>query len=167
MAVVNFDDDIRGLKNLVKGNVRSASRFAEELEELTHLIVYKQFREGASISFDDLAKLADNEPLEFPTHTAKKVIAWKIAEREGELEFDAEFDGNATLYRHRHDDCDEIMTITSDCVFKFMTGMDSNGTLQSRTMVKGDVIIIKATVDHQIINMTSKKGCIHTKLIKR
>ena len=157
------------IKNLKKDGYRridELSKYVDQVEDLAHLLVYKKFRESSSISFDSFRDLEPNERLEFPSTNGKPIYATKFKESEHEIEFNAEFSEGSILYRHRHNDCDEVMTVTSDSIFKFMLGKESNGTLQSRILVKGDVIIIKATIDHQIINLGEGTGHIHAKLIR-
>lgn len=161
-----IDEAINKFKGDVYNSLDNVSKYEEIIEDLTHMIVYKQFKGGQSISFDKFKSLDFGESLEYPSTNDRVITAVKTSQTDTEIEFEAEFEGGAILYRHRHDDADEVMKITSDSVFKFMLGKESDGTHQNRTLVKGDVIIIKATVDHQIINMSNDSGTIHTKLIK-
>ncbi len=167
MTPDKIDEDIQYAKRAAKYKLYKVSKLEYKIEELAHMIVYKQFIDSDSISFSQFVALPLNVELPFPTLNDKKISARKTCQRDDEIIFEADFDGYAVLPRHRHDDCDEVMTVTSDSTFKFMIGKEVDGTFQKRTLVKGDTIIIKATVEHQIINLSSTSGHIHTKLIKR
>lgn len=95
----------------------------KELAETHYHFLYKAFATENDIKFATLAG-ADGE-IELPSRGGY-VITNRISGSDDRLKYHVEFSKGATLLRHFHSDCDEILVNNSNTVFRIELGEGDN-----------------------------------------
>ena len=137
-----------------------------EITNNIHLMLYKSYRQGKDISFEELTPLSIEEEVIFPCQSNSYVKGEKISEKHNEAEFKITFSPNATLYRHFHSTMLETVEVISDSNFKVILGSDSESNLEMIYLSKGDIIMIPAGMPHQFTNLSDKEMILRVKFNK-
>lgn len=150
----NFDSTTKTIHNALLN-------FNIELKK----IIYEKFKNVQEIGFEDMSKFELNKKYELPTlegedcqlregTCGKKIYFTLKAKTENELNFIVDFGINSTLVPHRHNDCDEIISVVHDDI---VIVYETNGETTKRALKKGDVYTVKAGRKHQITSFYGKE----------
>lgn len=142
------------MKEDSKRALNDIQKLLDYVDDLTHLIIYKEMRENGDITFDQYAGLPMNVLLEYPTITHGKVISEKVFQSSNTIRFETKFEPGAIITRHSHSDCTEEITVLSEGKLKFVIGNEAKGTLKEFVIGKDETFTVPAGVDHQMINMS-------------
>ena len=137
-----------------------------KIQESYHLILYKLYNKKTNIKFSELAKAGLNFEFDLPTKNEGTVLTKLIEKKDRELTFNVFFSECATLTRHYHSDCDEIIKVTNNAKFKIIVGSESKGDLKVHYLLKGDELMISRNIPHQFTNVSNMEGEIIVKFIK-
>lgn len=138
----------------------------KRIGELVHKNLYIAYQEGKDITFKELAQLPLGEELTYPTIHFGRMLSTKIYQDNKVLEFHANFSPEATLARHIHSDCVELIKVVSNATFRVILGSRSKGTLREILLNQGEEIYIKAKEQHQVTNISNIDADIIVKFIK-
>lgn len=127
------------------------------------ITLYQKYDKGNDITFSDLEKTEPNEYYPLPSTNQGKIRTKKVTTGDNHLMYKAVFGPMATLKRHFHSNCDELIEIVSG-EFTAITGKDKD--LKTFTLKKGEIMLIDGGLDHQVTNKSISESKINIKFIK-
>lgn len=133
--------------------LRKNKRIKEDISEQHYCILYRAFKGGDNdISYDVLRK--GNGQVELPA-AGGYIMTTKVAlQGDPRLKYIVEFSKGATLLRHYHSDCDELIINNSRSIFRVDIG--SNEEISSIMLNPGSSINILHGTKHQVTNLGDK-----------
>ena len=134
-------------------------------DKFFYKVIYKTFRDGGNISFEDMDKYSVGEEYDFPSVPSgegKSIKSRRMSGvEESSLMFRTTFSSRATLMRHTHSNCDEYLSVAKGCSgdFLILTGTEAEGNLDFISLTENDdEVLIPAGLVHQVTNR-GKEEC--------
>ena len=141
-----------------------------EFDKKYNKAIYQRFRDGGSIPFDEMAGFTPGHTVDFPSINESIIKTTRVMTGDKDtLEFITSFEKGAILKRHQHDDCDEYLTVPSDCsgMFLILSGREQDGTLMYTVLTAGDdEMLIPKGVVHQVSNISRKDCKLHVRFVR-
>ena len=115
--------------------------------------LYKKFRDGGDVKFDEMAKFLLGEQYELPSVTEQRITTQRQdTGSDNTIKFYSCFQAGSVLKRHYHSDCTEYLTVEDeDAEFLVITGTDKGGDLKFNILNKSfGTLAIPPNVVHQV-----------------
>lgn len=129
------------------------------------ITLYQKYDKGSDITFDDLEKTEPNEYYPLPSTNKGRIKTKKILTENNHLMYKAVFDPMATLKRHYHSNCDELIEVITGN-FTAIIGNEKEKIFKTLALNKGETILIAGNLDHQVTNKSNNKSQLNIKFIK-
>lgn len=132
----------------------------EELAETHYHFLYKAYATETDIDFETLSK--GSGKIDLPSKGGY-IVTNRIKELSDRLVYEVEFSKGATLLRHYHSDCDEIIVNRSETIFRVELGEGEN--IRVKFIKPLGTMTIFNNTKHQITSL-DRDGQLHVTFIK-
>ena len=148
-------DDLGKILEQLDKTKAETDRLHGMINDFYCITLYQKYDRGDNVTFEDLENTEPDVYYPLPSNNGGKIKTKKIVTADNNLMYRTIFGPMATLKRHYHSNCDELIEVVSG-VFTAITGRKRDGDFKTFTLNEGETMLIKEKLEHQVTNKSIK-----------